>query len=270
MLSAPEIPMRLVLVSLLLLLPGLLVSTPVAAQEPMAQSGQRMRVTTIRFERGPRFNASDHQPDHPVVVTEQVPSQTVAVPTPAQSGNHIAVRPVSVLVDDLATGGFEAGQGRGAGQVGYQQLPNEEQVSPSDFQLELRRQATDDPAEVIVDSRYETLDYRDPRYPYSEYGFIVADQSQADHLRTPIGFCEYHHKNNPFCAHYKRCGGTPGCCDEWADFCPCYGLSRFRYICKKDCFYGKTGCRARHAYRHGKWVQDEEENPFGCPTCNVR
>ncbi|MCH2183210.1 MAG: hypothetical protein MK108_14515 [Mariniblastus sp.] len=263
--------MRMVLVSFLFVLPGFLVPATLAAQETVQENPQRMRVTTIRFERGPRYNASADVAQRPVVVVEQVPSG-ITEPTRAHSAETFAAIPQSVLVaHPVMTGSQKSGQALGANQVGYQQVPADGQASPSDFQLDLRRTLNDENSpEIIVDSRYETLDYYDSRYPTSEYDFIGGDQARNQHVRTPIGFCEYRHKNNPFCAYYQECGGTPGCCDEWADFCPCFGLSRFRYIGKKDCFYGKTGCRARHAYRHGKWVHAEEEQSFGCLDCNAR
>ena len=268
--------MRMALVSIMFLLPGLLVSTSLPAQETVSRDAQQMRVTTIRFERGPRYHASAQTAKRPVVVTETLPlpapKQAVAEPTLALLPETVHAVPQSVLVAYPMELGRHQIQAGGADQVGYQQVPADAQASPSDFQLDLRRGGTvlDNGSEVSVDSRYETLDYRDPRYPSSEYGFVSPDQMQGHPFRTPIGFCEYRHKNNPFCAYYQNCGGTPGCCDEWADFCPCFGLSRFRYIGKKDCFYGKTGCRARHDYKHGKWVRDVEDEQLGCLDCNAR
>ena len=253
--------MRLVMVALMLVLPGLLASATVLGQQPITESGKRLRVTTIRIDRSDRFNTARH----PVVQAAELPSYT-----PMAEQNHAS--PKSVLVAHPVVASLPDIQPQDvAGQVGYQQERADLQGSPSDYPVD-REERFADPAErnqVAVDSRYESLDYYDPQYPTSEYQFIGGDMPQPQDIRTPIGFCEYRHRNNPFHAYYQTCGGSTGCCDEWTDFCPCFGLSRFRYFCKKDCFYGKTGCRARHAYRHGKWVHDDDDNGQ-CLDCNVR
>ncbi|MEE2826442.1 MAG: hypothetical protein VYE64_07420, partial [Planctomycetota bacterium] len=186
--------MRMALVSIMFLLPGLLVPTSLPAQETVSRNGQQMRVTTIRFERGARYNASAQTAKRPVVVTERLPlsalKKSVAEPALASVPETVHAVPQSVLVAypiDLVRQPNPSG---GANQVGYQQVPADGQASPSDFQLELRRgeAVLNNGSQVIVDSRYETLDYRDPRYPNSEYDFVSPDQVQGDHFRTPIGF----------------------------------------------------------------------------------
>lgn len=249
--------MRLVMVTLMVVLPGLLASATGLGQQPITESGKRLRVTTIRIDRSDRFNAALNVSRTPVVQAAEVPSYA---PVPKQ--DLASPGPQSVLVTHPVLPSSHNNEPQHVtGQVGYRQERADIQASPSDYPAEQNQ--------VTVDSRYESLDYYNPQYPTSEYQFIVGDGPQPQDIRTPIGFCQYHRQNNPFHASYQTCGGSTGCCDEWSDFCPCFGLSRFRYFCKKDCFYGKTGCRARHAYRHGQWVHDD--NGQGqCLDCNVR
>ncbi len=255
--------MRLVMMSVLLVLPACLVSGNVSGQEIPTEPNNRMRVTTLRIDRTHRYNP-------PTLTSHYEKVRSVAVPTQAAASPRHYENPQSVLVvHSVFPAGTQEVPQNVTGQVAYQQEAADLQVSPSDLPVDQRNLKLLQPNGVNVDSRYEVLNYFDPAYPASEYSFIAGDAAQPQALRNPIGFCEYRKKNNPFCATYQTCGGSIGCCDEWADFCPCFGLSRFRYFCKKDCFYGKTGCRARHAYKHGEWTRGDGQDS-GCQSCSVR
>ncbi|MCH2178885.1 MAG: hypothetical protein MK106_08780 [Mariniblastus sp.] len=222
--------MRLGMLSLILFLFGLLLSTSVVAQQTVTDEGSQLRVTTIRVERGNRYNTGSVSSlsRAPAVV-----SSTTRLPRAAVSPNA-NILPLAHWAKPNTTG-----------HVTYQQPLTQLQISPSDVRV-ARQDSLPVPSgqlEVMTDSRYETLDYRDNRYPKSEYRFIESDVQISPSLRQPMGFCRYHHQNNPFCKSKSACGDTTSCCDEWSGFCDCYGLSSFRYWLKKDCFYGTRGCR---------------------------
>ena len=224
--------MRLGILSLMLFLLGFLVSSSVVGQQTSTNGNSQLRVTTIRIDRGNRYNA---RPESPPSHVPGMLNSTKRVP------QRIASPGASVLPLSLFS------QSSPAGQVGYQQPLSQLQNSPSDYQTDRRESLQVPPGqlEVTTDSRYEILDYRDARYPDSEYRFIEPDVQVSPALRQPIGFCRFHHQNNPFCKSKGACGDASSCCDEWSGFCECYGLSSFRYWLKKDCFYGVHGhgCR---------------------------